>query len=112
MSREEYDATVGAGRVQPNLDGREMKHVTAPPDADSFRAADPPDADSFRAADAGSVFVEFDVDDTQMVSGGRQDWFIIYGRNSVHGRNAARKGMLIVEMPAVQNVVIMETKQT
>ena len=101
MSREEYDATVGAGRVQPNLDGREMKHVTAPPDADSFRAAD-----------AGSVFVEFDVDDTQMVSGGRQDWFIIYGRNSVHGRNAARKGMLIVEMPAVQNVVIMETKQT
>jgi len=100
MSRAEYDAMVAAGRVKPNLDGREMKHVTAPPDPDSFRAAGP-----------GSVFVEFDVDDAQMTSGGRQGWHILYGPNSVHGRNALRQGKLVAELPAVQNVVITETKQ-
>ena len=60
MDRAEHDAMAAAGRVQPNLDGREMKHITAPPDPDSFRAATP-----------GSVFVEFDVDDAQMTLGGR-----------------------------------------
>ena len=99
MRRAEYDAMAAAGRVQPNLDGREMKHVTAPPDPDSFRAAE-----------AGSVFVEFDVDDGQMTVGGRQDWYILYGPNSVHGRNALRNGKPVAELPAVQNVVITETK--
>ena len=91
---------VASSRVQPNLDGREMKHVTAPPDPDSFRAAAP-----------GSVFVEFDVDDAQMTSGGRQGWYILYGSNSLHGRNALRNGRPLAELPAVQNVVIMEIKE-
>jgi len=99
MDRAEYDAMAASGRVQPNLDGREMKHVTAPPDPDSFRAAAP-----------GSVFVEFDVDDAQMTSGGRQGWYILYGPNSLHGRNALRNGGPLAELPAVQNVVIMEIK--
>ena len=91
---------VASSRVQPNLDGREMKHVTAPPDPDSFRAAAP-----------GSVFMEFDVDDAQMTSGGRQGWYILYGPNSLHGRNALRNGRPVAEPPSVQDVVITETKQ-
>ena len=99
MTRAEYDATVAAGRLQPTLDGREMKHVVAPPDLDSFRAAD-----------AGSVFAEFDVDDVQMVSGGRQGWLIFYGPNCIHGRKAVQRGQNVIEMPTVQNVVITRTK--
>ena len=98
MSRAEYDAMVRASRVQPTLDGREMKHVTAPPDPNSFRAADP-----------GSVFAEFDVDDVQVVTGGRTGWYIIHGPNCIHGRKALQKGMIVTEMPAVQNVVITRT---
>ena len=98
MSRAEYDATVGAGRVQPTTDGREMKHVTAPPDPNSFRAADP-----------GSVFAEFDVDDAQVVTGGRVGWYIIYGPNCIHGRKAPQNGMIVTQMPAVQNIVITRT---
>jgi len=100
MDRAEYDAMVAAGRVQPNLDGREMKHVTAPPDPDGFRAAEP-----------GSIFVEFDVDDAQMTSGRRQGWYILYGPNSLHGRNALRNGRPVAELPTVQNVMITETKK-
>ena len=100
MSRTEYEAMVATGRVQPNLDGREMKHFTSPPDPDSFRAADP-----------GSVFVEFAVEDTQVLPGGHQDWFIVYGPNSVHGRNAIRKGVLVMPLPAVSGIIITEIKQ-
>ena len=99
MTRAEYDATVAAGRLQPTLDGREMKHIVAPPDPDSFRAAD-----------AGSVFAEFDVDDVQMVSGGRQGWLIFYGPNCIHGRQAVQRGQNVTEMPVVQNIKITRTK--
>ncbi|MGI4787257.1 MAG: hypothetical protein ACRYFS_00255 [Janthinobacterium lividum] len=95
MSRAEYDATVKAGRMQPTLDGRDMKHVTLPPDPYGFRAANP-----------GSVFAEFDVNDAQMVSGGRRGWYIIYGPNSIHGRKAFQNGLIVTEMPAVQSIVI------
>lgn len=100
MHRAEYEAMVAVGRVQPTLDGRDMKHVTAPPAPDEFRAADP-----------GSVFVEFDVDDAQVLRGGREGWFIIYGPNSIHGRNALRKGEIVAELPVVQNIVITETNE-
>lgn len=89
------------GRVQPMLDGRDMKHVTSPPDADAFRAAG-----------VGSLFVEFDVDNTQMFPGGREGWFILYGPNSIHGRNAVRMGMLVAELSVARNVVIKEAKQS
>lgn len=84
MSRAEYDAMVATGRVQPTTDGREMKHVTAPRDPNSFRAADP-----------GSVFAGFDVDDAQVVTGGRAGWYIVYGPNCIHGRKALHKGMIV-----------------
>ncbi len=99
MSRAEYDAMIATGRVQPALDGRDMKHVTAPPDRSSFRAAD-----------VGSVFVEFDMDDAQMLPGGKQGWYIVYGPNSVHGRSAMLKGKTVMPLPAVQNVIITEIK--
>ena len=99
MSRAEYDVMVKARRMQPTLDGREMKHVTAPPDPGGFRAAD-----------AGSVFAEFDVDDAQVVAGGKQGWYIIYGPKCIYGRKALQKGIIVTEMPAVQNVVITRTK--
>lgn len=98
MSRAEYDAMVAAGRVQPTLDGREMKHVTAPPDSGSFRAADP-----------GSVFAEFDVDDAQVVTGGRAGWYIICGPNCIHGRKALQNGIIVTQMPVVQNIVMRRT---
>lgn len=88
------------GRVQPTSDGRDMKHVTAPPASGEFRAADP-----------GSVFVEFDVDDAQILQGGREGWYIIYGPNSIHGRNALRKGETVAELPVVKNIVITETNE-
>ena len=94
----EYDAMVAAGQVQPATDGREMKHVTAPPDPNGFRAADP-----------GSVFAEFDVDDAQVVTGGRAGWYIIYGPNCIHGRKALQKGIIVTQLPAVQNIVITRT---
>ena len=99
MSRAEYDAMVKAGRLQPTLDGREMKHVTVPPNSDGFRAADP-----------GSVFAEFDIDDAQRATGGRQGWLIFYGPNCIHGRQALQRGMRVTEMPTVQNIVITRTK--
>ncbi len=99
MSRAEYDAMAMADRMQPTLDGREMKHVTAPPDRSSFRAAE-----------AGSVFVEFDTVDAQMATGGKQGWYIVYGPNSFHGRNATRNGRAVAALPDVKNVIIMETK--
>lgn len=100
MSRAEYEAMVAAGRVQPTLDGRDMKHVTSPPAPNDFRAADP-----------GSVFVEFDVDDAQMLPGGRAGWFILYGPNSVHGRNALRKDETVTALSVALNIAITETKQ-
>ena len=99
MSRTEYDTMAATGRLQPTLDGREMKHVTAPPDPDGFRAAD-----------VGSVFAEFDIDDAQMVSGGRQGWLIFYGLNRIHGRQAVQRGQNVTEMPVVQNIKITRTK--
>ena len=99
MSRLEYDAMVAAGRVQPTLDGREMKHVTAPPDPGSFWAAD-----------AGSVFAEFDVDDAQMTKGGTAEWKIFYGPNSPLGSLAARRGNPLAGMPAVLNLVLVAVK--
>ena len=101
MGEVEYDAMVATGQVQPTLDGRDMKHVTSPPAPDDFRAANP-----------GSMFVEFDVDDAQMLPGGREGWFILYGPNSVHGRNAARKGLTVTELSAAQNIVVMEIKKS
>ncbi len=99
MSRAEYDVMVATGQMQPALDRREMKHVTAPPDRSSFRAAD-----------AGSIFIEFDVVDAQMAPGGKQGWYIVYGPNSFHGRNAISKGRTVAALPDVQNAIIMEIK--
>lgn len=76
-----------------------MKHVTTPPDPGSFRAANP-----------GSVFAEFEVDDAQMVFGGRQGWYILYGPNCIYGRKALQNGLIVNEMPAVQSIVITKTK--
>ena len=59
MSRAEYDAMAATGRMLPTVKGMEMKHVTAPPDPNAFRAAVP-----------GSVFAEFDMIDAQVSRGG------------------------------------------
>jgi len=75
MSRAEHDAMAATGRVQPRLStGQEAAHATLPPDPNAYRAAP-----------AGSVFVEFDVDDAQTTSGGTAGWTIIYGPNSIYG---------------------------
>jgi len=98
MSRTEHDAMAAAGRMLPTVGGLDMKHVTAPPDPDAFRAAT-----------RGSVFVEFDMIDAETSPGGRIDWLIIYGPKSALGRLAAMRGLTVADLPRVQNVVIMET---
>jgi hypothetical protein len=98
MSRAEYDAMVAAGRVQPTAAGLDMKHVTAPPDPDAFRAAP-----------SGSVFAEFDVVDAQVAPGGHPSWLILYGANSTLGRLAARRGLPAAALPRAANVVVTET---
>ena len=98
MSREEHDAMAAAGRVLPTTAGQDMKHVTAPPDPDAFRAAV-----------RGSVFVEFDVIEAQTSPGWRAEWLILYGPKSAFGRLAAARGLTVVELPRVQNVTITES---
>lgn len=98
MSRAEHDVMAAAGRVQPTVAGLDMKHVTAPPDSNAFRAAV-----------RGSVFVEFDVIDAETSPGGRAGWLIIYGPKSAPGRLAAGRGLTVAELPRVQNVMITET---
>ncbi len=88
----------GRGRMQPTLKGMDMKHVTAPPDSDAFRAAA-----------VGSVFVEFDMVDAQVSPGGNAAWLIVYGPNSVQGRLAAKRGIAVAELPRVENMTITET---
>ena len=99
MSRAEYDAMVKTGRVQPTVEGLDMKHVTAPPDSSGYRAAA-----------RGRIFVEFDVVDPQIAPGGRIDWFVIYGPNSDRGRLAARRGQQVADLPLVRNMIITETE--
>lgn len=100
MSRAEHDAMLATGRVQPRLStGQDAAHVTWPPDPDAYRAAP-----------AGSVFVEFDVDDYQTTSGGTAGWTIIYGPNSIYGIIAARRGNPLASMPSAANLVIVAVK--
>ena len=100
MSRAEYDAMMATGRVQPRLSmGQDAAHVTLPPDPDAYRAAP-----------IGSVFVEFDVDDAQMTSGGTAGWTIIYGPNSIYGTVAARRGNPLTGMPPATNLIIVAVK--
>lgn len=96
MSRAEYKAMAAEGRVQPDLYGKDLKH-----------AALPPDAGAYRAAEAGSVFVEFDVSDTQIAPGGRDGWVIIFGPNSPRGMLAARRGQPLDGMPAAENITVI-----
>lgn len=76
----------------------------------------PPDPDAYRAAPTGSVFVEFDVDDAQMTSGGTAGWAItagwtiIYGPNSIYGTIAARRGNPLTGMPPATNLIIVAVK--
>jgi hypothetical protein len=60
--------------------------------------------------DVGSIFVEFDIDNAQILPGGKQGWCIVYGPNSVHGRSAVRKGKIVMALPAVQNIIVTEIK--
>jgi hypothetical protein len=101
MSRAEYDAMVSAGRVQPDLYGKDLKHATSPPNPDGYRASD-----------AGSVFVEFDVSDSQVAKGGRNDWIIIYGPNSPRGILAARHNRLLDGMPTAENIALISLPET
>ena len=97
MSRAEYDAMAVTGRVQPRLStGQHIAHVTLPPNPAAYRAAP-----------VGSVFVEFDVDDTQMTAGGTEGWAILYGPNSVFGIIATRRGKPLADMPAATDPVII-----
>ena len=75
-----------------------MKHVTAPPDPDAFRAAA-----------AGSIFVEFDMVDAQVSPSGTAAWLIVYGPRSVQDRLAARRGQTVSEPPRVENMKSTET---
>ena len=98
MSRAEYDAMVATGRMPPTVKGLDMKHVTAPPNSNAFRAAV-----------TGSLFVEFDMVDAQLSPGGNSAWLIVYGPNSVQGRLAINRGLAVSELPRVENVIIAES---
>jgi RHS repeat-associated protein len=99
MSRAEYDAMVAKGRVQPTLEGIDMKSVTVPPDPDAFRAAKP-----------GTVFAEFDVPAAQLRQGGTAKWGIIFGPNSILGRLARSKGVPVEDLPEAINIVLKLAK--
>lgn len=98
MSRAEYDTMVATGQVQPDLYGKDLKHATSPPNPDGYRASD-----------AGSIFVEFDVSDTQIANGGRNDWIIIYGPNNPRGILAARHDHALDSMPAAENIRVISS---
>lgn len=90
---------VAAGKVLPTVEGMDMKHVSLPPDADTYRAAEP-----------GSIFVEFDVIDAQISPGGNEGWVIIFGPNSTLSRLAAQRGLAVTALPRVENIIIRETR--
>lgn len=65
---------VRAGRVQPGKDG-------------SARVTQPPNPRGYTDAPPGSVYGEFDVPSSSLFPGGRADWRIIPGPDTLLGRH-------------------------
>lgn len=94
MSQGEADAMAETGRVQAPLNGAGATHVTVPPNPTAF---DPPRS--------SSVFMEFDVPESQLrVHDTSQGWGRVFGPDSLEARLAARKGLPVpTEMPPATN---------
>jgi hypothetical protein len=88
MSKIEYKAMVDTGHVQVGAGGQTS--VCQPPDSEAYR----------RQAAPGSVYVEFDVPTEALRSGGRDNWAIIPGPDSIFERLAGE----VLEMPRASNV--------
>jgi hypothetical protein len=97
MSRTEYDAMIGSGRVQESFSG--TTHVASPADASAF----------INQAASGSLYVEFNVP-TLSLKATNEGWSKVLGPNSLEGRLAARKGLPIPQMPPATDIFHSATK--
>jgi hypothetical protein len=97
MSEVEYRKMVDTGMVQESLTG--TTHVAYPAKASAF----------YNQARPGSMYVEFDVPATSVVPT-QEGWAKILGPNSLQGRNAARRGRPVPQLPPAGNIVHLETK--
>lgn len=71
----------------------------------SGRAADPADIRSFEMQAATlSRYVEFDVPANSVVRGGREDWGILPGPDSMYSRLQARRGLPPYTLPPVESL--------
>jgi hypothetical protein len=90
MAEGEYNAMVETGLVQAarSAGGKDMTWVTNPPSKSSFRAG------------VGG-YAEFDVPSSNLAQGGREDWGVVFGPNSLHGK---KYGSPYPGMPPHQNL--------
>jgi hypothetical protein len=97
MLSEELNLMISTGLVQESRSG--TTHVAWPADRYAFYAQ----------AEIGALYVEFDVTE-ESVRATQHGWAKILGPNSLEGRLAVKKGGSVPKMPAVLNVVHIETK--
>ena len=90
-----------SGKVQPSTGagGRDVTYVTCPPNPAGYKAAPP-----------GSVFVEFEVPETQVKPGGTEGWRQVVGPKSPWGTLAARHGEPFTSMPIFLNPMVTASK--
>lgn len=91
MSTDEYQKMMATGMVQPGAGDRTF--VVYPASKDAYISARP-----------GSVYVEFDVPQSQLSPGGRPGDYKLSGPGSLDARLAARKGLPAPELPAAKNI--------
>jgi hypothetical protein len=99
MSPEEHAAMESTGMVQP---GRYAPQVSV---------AHPANVEAYmRQAAPGSHYVEFDVPETSLVSGGKEGWAIIPGPDSVFSRLAVNRGLPPYNYPPALNIEWVASK--
>jgi RHS repeat-associated protein len=92
MRQQDYEEMVRTGRVQPGKDG-------------SARVIQPPNPRGYRDAPPGSVYAEFNVPSSALFPGGRDDWRIILGPDTVFGRHYG-----ITELPRATCISLVCSK--
>jgi len=94
MSQTEYDNMVRTGYVQESTSG--TTHVARPANITAY----------MKQAKTNSLYVEFNVSSSSLVNTGN-GWAKIVGPNSLQGRFAASKGLIIPQMPRAYNITLM-----
>ena len=99
MSEGEYEKMEKTKRVQMS-DGNKV-HVANPADINAFG----------KQAPKGSIYVEFNVPSNTIFPGGKPEWGIIAGPNSLNDKLNRKKGLPpITEMPRAENIEIKGRK--